>query len=236
MYDLAVAKSTESIDDYLKAILELAGNDGGRATSNALASRLEISAASVTGMLRKLATRRPALIDYKKHHGARLTQEGRRRAMRVIRRHRLMELFLCEVLGFSWDEVHEEAERLEHVMSQKLEDRIAEKLGHPEFDPHGQVIPWKDGTVAGVNAVPLEQLAPGETAVISSVSDRNPEVLRDLGRLGLMPGRLLSVVDQADLEGPIKLQLSAKRGRRNLRLSRNLAQSVLVERCPTNAK
>jgi len=230
MYDLAVAKSSESIDDYLKAILELAGDDGGRASSNALASRLGISAASVTGMLRKLATRRPALIDYKKHHGARLTQEGRRRAMRVIRRHRLMELFLCKVLGFSWDEVHEEAERLEHVMSQKLEDRIAEKLGHPEFDPHGQVIPRKDGTVAGVKTVPLHDLSPGETAVISSVSDREPEVLRDLARLGLIPGRLLRVTDQADFEGPMAVRLGAKTGRRNLSLSRNLARSVLVER------
>lgn len=225
-----MAKSTESIDDYLKAILELAGGDAGRATSNAIAGRLEVSAASVTGMLRKLATRRPALIDYKKHHGARLTKEGRQRAMSVIRRHRLMELFLCEVLGFSWDEVHEEAERLEHVMSEKLEGRIAEKLGHPEFDPHGQVIPRSDGTVAGVKTVRLDELSPGDTAVISSVSDREPEVLRDLARLGLMPGRFLKVADQADLEGSIKLRLDVKKRRRNLSLSRNLARSVLVER------
>jgi DtxR family Mn-dependent transcriptional regulator len=230
MYDLAVAKSTESIDDYLKGILELAGDEDGRATSNALASRLGISAASVTGMLRKLATRRPTLIDYKKHHGARLTQEGQRRAMRVIRRHRLMELFLCEALGFSWDEVHEEAERLEHVMSQKLEDRIAEKLGHPEFDPHGQVIPRKDGTVAGIQAVPLNEISPGETAIISSVSDREPEVLRDLASLGLTPGRRLTVMEASCVDGPITLRLGAKKGRRDLSLGRKLARSVLVER------
>jgi DtxR family Mn-dependent transcriptional regulator len=230
MYDLAVAKSTESIDDYLKAILELAGDEDGRATSNALARQLGISAASVTGMLRKLATRRPTLIDYKKHHGARLTQEGQRRAMRVIRRHRLMELFLCEVLGFSWDEVHEEAERLEHVMSQKLENRIAEKLRHPEFDPHGQVIPRKDGTVAGIQAVPLNEISPGETAIISSVSDHEPEVLRDLATLGLTPGRRLTVMDAACVDGPITLRLGAKKGHRDLSLGRKLARSVLVER------
>jgi DtxR family Mn-dependent transcriptional regulator len=226
-----VAKSTESIDDYLKAILELAGDDGGgRATSNAIAGRLEISAASVTGMLRKLATRRPALIDYKKHHGARLTQEGRRRAMRVIRRHRLMELFLCEVLGFSWDEVHEEAERLEHVMSQKLEDRIAEKLGHPEFDPHGQSIPRADGTLAGVQTIPLNELEPGEKAIISAVSDRDPQILRDLADQGLMPGQSLTMVEQARAEGVITLRVGAKKRKRGLSLSQELAGSVLVRR------
>ena len=230
MYDLAVAKSIESIDDYLKAILELAGDDGGRATSNALASRLEISAASVTGMLRKLATRRPALIDYKKHHGARLTQEGRRRAMRVIRRHRLMELFLCEVLGFSWDEVHEEAERLEHVMSQKLEDRIAEKLGHPEFDPHGQSIPRPDGTLAGVKTFTLNELEPGEKAIISAVSDRDPRILRDLAAQGLTPGRSLTMLERIPTEGLITLQVGARKERRGLRLSQELAGSVLVRR------
>ena len=230
MYDLAVAKSTESIDDYLKAILELAGDDGGRATSNALASRLEISAASVTGMLRKLATRRPALIDYKKHHGARLTQEGRRRAMRVIRRHRLMELFLCEVLGFSWDEVHEEAERLEHVMSQKLEDRIAETLGHPEFDPHGQSIPRPDGTLAGVKTFMLNELEPGEKAIISAVSDRDPRILRDLAAQGLTPGRSLTMLERIPTEGLITLQVGARKERRGLRLSQELAGSVLVRR------
>ena len=225
-----MAKSTESIDDYLKAILELAGDDGGRATSNALATRLGISAASVTGMLRKLAIRRPTLIDYKKHHGARLTQEGRRRAMRIIRRHRLMELFLCEVLGFSWDEVHEEAERLEHVMSQKLEDRIAEKLGHPEFDPHGQSIPRKDGTLGGVNTIPLNELEPGEKAIISAVSDRDPKILRDLADQGLTPGQSLTMLEQAPIEGLITLRVGPRKGKRGLSLSQELAGSVLVRR------
>ena len=225
-----MAKSTESIDDYLKAILDLEGGEGGRATSNAIAGRLEISAASVTGMLRKLATKRPALIDYKKHHGARLTQEGRRRAMRVIRRHRLMELFLCEVLGFSWDEVHEEAERLEHVMSQKLEDRIAEKLGHPEFDPHGQSIPRADGTLAGVHAIRLNELEPGEEAIISAVSDRDPQVLRDLADQGLLPGQRLTMGEQAPAAGMIMLRVGARKRKRHLTLSQELAGCVLVRR------
>ncbi len=223
-----MAKSTESIDDYLKAILELGGDDETRATSNALASRLGISAASVTGMLRKLAIRKPPLIDYQKHHGARLTEEGRRRAMHVVRRHRLMELFLCEVLGFSWDEVHEEAERLEHVMSQRLEDRIAEKLGDPEFDPHGQSIPRKDGTLSGVKAIPLNELEAGEKAVISSVSDREPEILRHLADQGLMPGRRLTLLERTPSECRIALRAGGKKGKRSLSLSPKLAGAVLV--------
>jgi DtxR family Mn-dependent transcriptional regulator len=225
-----VAKSTESVDDYLKAILELADDRDTRATSNALASRLVISAASVTGMLRKLAARRPALIEYKKHHGARLTSEGRRRALRVVRRHRLMELFLCEVLGFPWDEVHEEAERLEHVMSQRLEDRIAEKLGDPEFDPHGQSIPRRDGTLAGVKTIPLNELAPGEKAIISDVADREPETLRYLADQGLTPGRVLTVLAQPDSGGPVTLRIGARKGKRDLSVSQKLAGDVRVRR------
>ena len=139
--------STESVDDYLKAILELSGADEERVTSNALAQQLGIRAASVTGMLQRLAAQKPPFVQYEKHRGARLTAEGRMRALEVIRHHRLLERFLHDVLDYPWDEVHEEAERLEHFISERLEDRIAAKLGHPETDPHGHLIPERNGAV-----------------------------------------------------------------------------------------
>src|SRR5258708_2819277 len=139
--------TTEAVDDYLKAILELSGPGGHRVTSNALAGHLDVRAASVTGMLQKLASQKPSFVRYEKHHGVQLTGRGKRRAVEILRHHRLLERFLHDVLDYSWDEVHAEAERLEHYISERLEDRIAAKLGDPEVDPHGHVIPEKDGVV-----------------------------------------------------------------------------------------
>ncbi|HXE14834.1 MAG TPA: metal-dependent transcriptional regulator, partial [Bryobacteraceae bacterium] len=135
---------SESIDDYLKAILELGGAEERQVTSNALAHRLGVRAASITGMLQKLAGQRPPLVIYERHKGARLTMAGKQRAWELVRHHRLLELFLHDVLKYSWDEVHEEAERLEHFISERFEDRVAAALGDPEFDPHGHLIPQKD--------------------------------------------------------------------------------------------
>jgi len=140
--------TTESVDDYLKAILELSGAEEQRVTSNALAGHLDVRAASVTGMLQKLASQRPSFVKYEKHHGVVLTEMGKRRATEVLRHHRLLERFFHDVLDFSWDEVHAEAERLKHYISERLEDRIAAKLGDPEVDPHGHIIPEKGGIVA----------------------------------------------------------------------------------------
>ena len=157
-HNLVVPNSgSESVDDYLKAIFELSGSAGEAATSSAIAQRLGVSAPSVTGMLQKLSTGKRPGITYQKHRGARLTGEGRKRALRIVRRHRLVELFLCQVLGYSWDEVHQEAEKLEHFISEKLEDRIAQKLGNPEFDPHGDIIPGKDGTLPERKTTALAQ-------------------------------------------------------------------------------
>src|SRR5579871_736925 len=164
---LVTAKSTESVDDYLKAILELSGASGERVTSNALAVHLEVRAASVTGMLQKLSNQRPSFVKYEKHHGVRLTEMGKRRALEILRHHRLLERFLHDVLDFSWDEVHDEAERLEHYISELLEDRIAAKLGDPDVDPHGHVIPEKDGVVATRGGIALSMWPCGVPAVIS---------------------------------------------------------------------
>jgi DtxR family Mn-dependent transcriptional regulator len=185
--------TTEAVDDYLKAILELSGPKEHRVASNTLAGHLDVRAASVTGMLQKLANQKPSFVKYEKHHGVRLTGMGKRRALEVLRHHRLLERFLHDVLDFSWDEVHEEAERLEHYISERLEDRIAAKLGDPVFDPHGHIIPEKDGVVAVREEVALSKWPCGVPAVISSVSDRDPAALREMKRLGLVPGTVLTV-------------------------------------------
>ncbi len=185
--------STESVDDYLKAILELAGPDEARVTSNALAQHLGVRAASVTGMLQKLAARKPSFVKYEKHHGARLTPAGKMRALEVLRHHRLLERFLHDFLDYSWDEVHDEAERLEHFISEKLEDRIAARLGDPETDPHGHLIPERSGALPPRQEVLLSKWACGIPAVVSSVSDRDPSVLREMTRLGLRPGVAIMV-------------------------------------------
>ncbi len=226
-HNLVVPNSgSESIDDYLKAIFELTGPAGEAAASKAIAERLGVSAPSVTGMLRKLSAGRRPCIEYRKHHGARLTGEGRKRALSIIRRHRLVELFLCQVLGYSWDEVHQEAERLEHFISEKLEERIAQKLGNPEFDPHGDSIPRKDGSLPERKTMALATVPPGSSVIISSVSDRDPEILRYLERIGTTPNRTLVVIDHAPFDGPTTVRLHDEADIRAL--SPKLAAAIFV--------
>ncbi len=217
------------MDDYLKAILELGGPDEHRVSGNVLAAHLGVRAASVTGMLQKLAARRPAFVRYEKHHGVTLTEAGRRRALEVLRHHRLLERFLHEFLGYSWDEVHEEAERLEHFISERLEDRIAAKLGDPEVDPHGHLIPERDGAVPFRQEVILEKWACGVPAVISSVSDRDPASLREMQRLGLTPGVSL-VVEQGTRGTSLLIRIGDAKAA--LRLSQALAAEISVVALP----
>jgi len=217
--------NTESVDDYLKGILELSGPEEQRVSSNALAERLGVRAASVTGMLQRLASLKPALVRYEKHHGAVLSDAGKHRALEVLRHHRLLERFLHEVLDFPWDEVHEEAERLEHFISERLEDRIAAKLGDPDTDPHGHSIPERNGTVRARAEVPLSSWACGVRAVISSVSDRDPAALREMERLGLRPG--VDVVVEAGNRGAALLVKTAN-GQKLLRLNHALANAIRV--------
>jgi DtxR family Mn-dependent transcriptional regulator len=217
--------NTESVDDYLKAILELSGTGDKQVSSNGLAERLSVRAASVTGMLQKLSASKPPLVKYEKHHGARLTAAGRKRALEVLRHHRLLERFLHDVLDYGWDEVHEEAERLEHFISEKLEDRIAAKLGDPQVDPHGHMIPEKTGAVPARKEVNLLNWACGVSAIISSVSDRDASELRQLERTGLRPG--VSVVVESGVRNA-SLLLRVNRQRDNIRLSQRLAARVFV--------
>ena len=217
--------NTESVDDYLKAILELGGVEEERVTSNSLAQHLGVRAASVTGMLQKLAAQQPPFVKYEKHHGVRLTATGKIRALEVLRHHRLLERFLHDVLDYSWDEVHDEAERLEHFISERLEDRIAAKLGDPETDPHGHLIPERNGALPVREEVLLSKWACGVPAVISSVSDRDAAALREMTRLGLKPGVAIKVET-----GARNASLRVRIGDRTdpVRLSQALATGIWV--------
>ena len=198
--------ASEAVDDYLKAIFEIAGETG-RASTVALAKRLSVAPASVTGMLRKLAEQKPPWVSYTKHRGASLTDEGRLRALEVIRHHRLIELFLHNSLDYSLDEVHAEAEKLEHAISETFEERIAQQLGDPEVDPHGHPIPRKDGTIPKRREICLIELDAGSGATVSRVSDSDTDILRYLSELGVLPGARLELSEKAPFDGPLILQV-----------------------------
>jgi DtxR family Mn-dependent transcriptional regulator len=217
--------NTEAADDYLKAILYLSGPGGAAVTSSALADTLGVRPASVTGMLKKLSTMEPPLVRYEKHHGVSLSQRGRKRALEILRHHRLLERFLHDALGYAWDEVHEEAERLEHYISEKLEDRIAAKLGDPQVDPHGHAIPERNGALPDRLETSLSKWACGVPAVISSVSDRDSAELREVKRLGLLPG--LEITVRAGVRRP-SLLLEAGKERKSVRVSKKMAAHIYV--------
>jgi DtxR family Mn-dependent transcriptional regulator len=216
----------------LKAILELGGPEEARVAGNALARHLGVRAASVTGMFQKLASRKPPYVKYEKHRGVRLTPAGKMRALEILRHHRLLERFLHDVLDYSWDEVHDDAERLEHFISERLEDRIAAKLGDPETDPHGHLIPERDGALPARQEVPLSKWACSVPAVVSSVSDRDSSALREMERLGLRPG--VGILVEAGTRGASLLVCIG--GPDNpVRLSQRLANGISVVAVATQA-
>ncbi len=219
-------RMSEATDDYLKAILELSGAPETSVSSNDLASRLGVRPASVTGMLQKLSAQRPALVLYEKHRGVRLSAAGKRRAWEIVRHHRLLELFLHDVLRYSWDEVHEEAERLEHFISERFEDRVAAILGDPEIDPHGHVIPHRNGTVPVRQEVPLLEWPVEQPATISSISDRQPASLRELHNLGLVPGVRL-MVQRKNANTALLVRIG--RQKQPVRLSMELAALIAIQ-------
>ena len=190
---------TAAVQDYAKAIYALETRDGTVSTT-ALAERLDVRPASVSGMLRKLAVL--GLVEHEPYRGVRLTDRGRLVALEVIRHHRLLELFLVESLGMSWDEVHAEAEVLEHVLSEGLEELIAAKLGDPTLDPHGDPIPSRELTIADDESGALYDLEPGRLATFVRVSD-DPEMLRFLAERGIAPGARLEVVERQPFDGPL---------------------------------
>lgn len=199
---------TQSIQDYLKQIYDLSA-DGIPASTNDLAVRLGVAPASVTGMLQRLANASPALVVYKKHQGAMLTAEGERAALEVIRHHRLLETWLVQTLGYTWDEVHEEACRLEHVISEDFERRIAAALGNPLRDPHGDLIPTADLTMPSDDTRPLASLRTGEVGTVKRVHGADPAFLRHLQGLGLVPGAQVHVQAYSEFDGNLTLQVDS---------------------------
>lgn len=195
-----------SVEDYLKAVFVLS-RGGGIATTTDIAARLAISAPSVSGMLRRLADQ--GLVDHVPYRGVALTAAGREAALRVIRRHRIIETYLVERLGLGWDEVHVEAERLEHAVSDRVLERMAQALGHPEFDPHGDPIPAADGSVPSRQVRPLTQVAAGERVHVQQVLAHDGEELRYLARVGLVPGAAISISAQEPVAGTVHVSSAA---------------------------
>ncbi|HUF37337.1 MAG TPA: metal-dependent transcriptional regulator [Anaerolineales bacterium] len=200
------ATLTHAIEDYLKTIYKIQSAHE-RASTNALAEALEITPASVTGMIQKLAATTPPLVVYEKHRGVRLTAEGEEIALEIVRHHRLLELFLHQILGYSWDKVHAEADRLEHVISEEFEAKIAEVLGDPSHDPHGDPIPQLDLSLPPASRKPLNELRPGQRAAIQRVHSADPEFLCHLEALGLMPNIELVVLDHSPFDGVLTVRI-----------------------------
>jgi DtxR family Mn-dependent transcriptional regulator len=218
------ALNHQAIEDYLKTIYDLAETESPVSTSR-IAEAREVKPGSVTSMLQRLA--KLNLVHYEKHYGVTLTKAGRKIALEVIRHHRLLELYLMEALDFSWDEVHEQADVLEHVISEKLEERIAVALGHPTVDPHGSPIPGKDGTIISVETQPLTSLEAGSKAQVARiVDDANSKMLRYLADLGLVPGAEIQVTELAPFDGPLTVLIE---GERTI-VGHAVADSVLVTR------
>lgn len=198
---------TAAVEDYVKAIYTLDAGEGS-VTTNALAERLDVRPASVSGMLSKLTAL--GLVEHEPYRGVRLTEHGTRVALEVVRHHRLLELFLVESLGMSWDEVHAEAEVLEHVLSEELEELIAAKLGDPAFDPHGDPIPSRELTVPADESRGLYTLEPGERGTFVRVSDSDPAMLRFLSERGIAPGAAVEVVERQPFDGPVYVRVAGE--------------------------
>lgn len=203
MPDLATDESfSSSVGDYVKAVWDLEGM--GAASTKDVAARLSISPASVTNMFARL--QEMGLVEYERYRGATLTERGREEALRLVRRHRLIETFLLEHLGYDWQEVHEEAERLEHAVSDAFTERLAEFLGHPDHDPHGDQIPSAEGALQPEDSFLLSEAAAGRRVVISKVSDEDASMLDYLGDRKLVPGRTLTVREVRSLDSVVTVE------------------------------
>ena len=217
-------RTNEAAENYAKALYELQARGKKAVGTKAVAMRLGVTPASASGMLKRLADE--GVVEYEPYHGARLTPEGERIALEVIRHHRLIELFLAEVLEMPWDRVHTEAEVLEHHISEELEELIAAKLGQPVRDPHGDPIPDRDLEVTVEDSVPLSELEPGEHGVFERVSDSDSSMLRYLAEREIQPGDRLLVQSREPFGGPLMVEIAG----RTHSLGAQLAESIRVQR------
>lgn len=213
---------SQSVEDYLKAIYKLQQEEDGGVSTSRLASEMAVASASVTNMVKRLSEM--GLVNYESYYGSTLTEAGKKIALEIIRHHRLLELYLKEVMGYSWDEVHDEAEKLEHHISEQFEDKIAELLNDPRFDPHGDPIPTKDGKMPAIRVFPLSGVNENEMFVIQQVKDQDPELLRYLEKQGLIPGVKLKVINREPFKGPLTLQVEDK----EMTIGHKIAENIFV--------
>lgn len=215
---------SQSVEDYLKAIYKLESEREGGVSTSKLAEEMSVSNASVTNMVKRLSEM--GMVNYESYYGSTLTTSGRKIALEIIRHHRLLELYLKEMMGYSWDEVHDEAEKLEHHISEQFGDKIAEMLNDPRFDPHGDPIPSKDGEMPVVHAYSLAEFTPEIPCIIRRVKDQNPDLLRYLEKMGLIPGVKLTILEKAPFDGPLKLKMADG----EITMGHNVAESIFVIR------
>lgn len=219
---------SQSVENYLKAIYQIQETQKGEPVSTScLASWLGVANASVTIMVKRFSSANPKLVIYEPYVGFTLTHTGEKRALEVIRHHRLIESYLSQALGYSWDEVHDEAERLEHVISETMEDRIAQVLGNPIADPHGDPIPDREGQFQQPNAFPLTQLQDEQTATIQRVLGQEPDFLRYLADQGLLITTRIKVISKAPFNGPINIRIFGS-SELLLSIGREVAEKILI--------
>jgi DtxR family transcriptional regulator, Mn-dependent transcriptional regulator len=214
---------SSAVEDYAKAIYALERQGGEPVTTNAIAARLGVTPASASGMVKRLGEL--GLVEHQPYRGVSLTDDGRRVALEVMRHHRLLELYLVQSLGVPWDRVHAEAEVLEHVLSEELEELIAAKLGNPTHDPHGDPIPTRELTIDEAPTESLCDLAAGATGTFTRISDSDPDMLRFLAERGIAPGATFEVIDKQPFDGPLFVQF----GNEVHVLGGNLTRAMRVE-------
>ena len=217
---------SDTVEDYLKSIYHLSNGEG-RVSTGQIAEEMAVSPASVTDMVQRLAAESPSLLDYQKHQGVALTEAGKKAALETIRHHRLLELFLHEVLGFSWDQVHDEAERLEHVISEEFEERVAAVLGNPQRGLHGEPIPSRALVMPDQDCCNLRELRPNQRGRIQEVDDDDPGFLRYLASQGLVPGVEFEVIDYSPYDDNLRVQIVD--GKEELVLGASVTSQIQVK-------
>jgi DtxR family Mn-dependent transcriptional regulator len=223
--DAPIQNLTPRISDCLKVLYALQER-GQKISTSTVSSLLGASDATATMLFKEFAA--AGWVEHTPYHGVRLTPLGECKALEVIRHHRLLELYLARQLGYGWDQVHNEADRLEHVISEEFEDKVDALLGHPTVDPHGDPIPSKDGVITKRPGTPLRELPEGQLACVSRITDQTPEKLRYLGQLGLYPETRVQVLERAPFGGPLRLRVGEEHQATEHLLGPELAQQIIV--------